>query len=55
MRRWKLIWSPEGREIDRVEARDVRTAIRKAPMPYRRYLDELYAVELPALERNGNG
>ena len=42
MRLYALIWSPEGREIARVEAVSARAAIRKAPKPYRKYLGELY-------------
>lgn len=42
-----LFWAPEGRCIaSRVYARDKHAAIRKAPMPYRRYLGEIYAVEV---------
>lgn len=45
MKKWDLYWSPEGRRIATVEAKDMRSAIRKAPKPYRRYLGEIYAVE----------
>lgn len=49
-----VYWSPEGRKIATVvvpakgwRGRDAsRSAIRKAPMPYRKYLGELYAVEV---------
>ena len=41
---WDIYWSPEGRKIATVEAITARKAIRKAPMPYRRYLGEMYAV-----------
>jgi hypothetical protein len=40
---YRLVWSPEGREIARVYARSARAAIRKAPKPYRRYVGEIYA------------
>jgi hypothetical protein len=40
---WTLYWSPEGRPIATVQARTEREAIRKAPMPYRKYLGEMYA------------
>jgi hypothetical protein len=42
---WKVFWSPEGRCIATVEAKTARQAKRKAPMPYRKYLGEIY-VEL---------
>ena len=38
-----LTWIPEGREIARVSARDIRSARRKAPRPYRQYLGEIAA------------
>lgn len=40
---YHLFWSPEGKYIATVEARTMRAAIRKAPMPYRRFLGEIYA------------
>ncbi len=43
---WQVFWSPEGRCISIVSARTARAAIRKAPMPYRKYLGELYATPL---------
>lgn len=46
MKVFTLYWSPEGRVIATVRARTARAAIRKAPMPYRRYLGEIYAVPL---------
>lgn len=46
MKQFNLFWAPEGRVIATVMARDQRAAIRKAPMPYRRYLGELYAEEV---------
>jgi len=45
MKTYKLFWSPEGRQIATVEARTMGDAIKKAPMPYKRYLGEIYAVE----------
>lgn len=42
---YKLYWSPEGKQIATVEAPDRIRAIRKAPMPYRKYRGEIYAVE----------
>lgn len=38
-----LYWAPEGRKIATVAAVDALAAIRKAPMPYRKYLGEIYA------------
>ncbi len=45
MKRWKLFWSPEGKQITTVTALTARKAIRKAPQPYRKYLGEIYAEE----------
>jgi hypothetical protein len=45
MKTFSVYWSPEGRVIAIVQAKTARAAIRKAPMPYRKYLGELYAVE----------
>jgi len=41
---WNVYWAPEGRVIATVVAKDARSAIRKAPQPYRKYLGEMYAV-----------
>ena len=46
MKTFDLYWSPEGRKIATVRARTMAAAIRKAPMPYRRFLGEIYAVEV---------
>ena len=43
MATFNLFWAPEGKKIGTVEADDSRKAIRKAPMPYRKYLGEIYA------------
>ncbi len=43
MRRFRLIWAPSATEIGIVEARTASSAIRKAPMPYRKYLGEIRA------------
>lgn len=41
---WRLVWSPEGRTIAAgIPAKTQRVAKRKAPMPYRKYLGEIYA------------
>jgi len=42
-RLYDVFWSPEGRRIATVQAKDERAAIRKAPQPYRKYLGEMYA------------
>lgn len=43
---WDLYWAPEGRKIATVQARTARAAKRKAPQPYRKFLGEIYAVEV---------
>ena len=43
MRRWKLFWSPEGRQISTVQAKTAQAAIRKAPAPYKAFPGEIYA------------
>lgn len=48
---YKVFWSPEGRCIATVTARDARAAKRKAPQPYRRYLGELYVELVPMTNR----
>ena len=46
LKTFELYWSPEGRKIATVQARNVSAAIRKAPAPYRKFLGELYAKEI---------
>lgn len=46
MKTYTLFWSPTGAPIATVRAHTMRAAIRKAPMPYRRFLGEIYAVEV---------
>lgn len=46
MKTFALYWSPTGAHIATVQARMMREAIRKAPMPYRKYLGEIYATEV---------
>lgn len=43
MRTWNIYWAPTGQCIGMVQALTARQAIRMAPMPYRRFLGELYA------------
>lgn len=39
-----VFWSPEGRQIAEVQARNPHQAIRLAPKPYRLYPGECYAL-----------
>lgn len=41
-----LYWSPEGRRFQTVTATSARAAKRKAMKPYRKYLGEIYAVQI---------
>ncbi len=52
MKAYKLYWSPEGKYIGTVQegkyirtvqAKDTKSAKRKAPKPYRKYPGEIYA------------
>jgi len=43
MIQWDLVWSPEGRIIARVEAVSAKAAVRKTPLPFRRFKGEVYA------------
>jgi len=45
MRQWILVWAPEGRIIAHVQARTSAEARLQAPLPYRRYLGEVYAMD----------
>ncbi len=45
MKTFRLFWAPEGRVIAVVEAKDAKAAKRKAPLPYRKFLGEIYAEE----------
>jgi hypothetical protein len=46
LKRFQLFWSPTGQMIGEVEAKSARSAIRKSPPPYRKYLGEIYAKAL---------
>jgi hypothetical protein len=48
MKTYKLVWSPEGKEIARVQAKSIKDAKRQTPMPWRQYLGEVYAEEIAA-------
>lgn len=43
MKTFRLIWGPTAECIGTVEARTGRAAIRKAPLPWRRFLGEIRA------------
>jgi hypothetical protein len=47
MNTYRLIWAPGGKTIAVVEAKDIKSARRRAPKPYRKYLGEI-GVELIA-------
>lgn len=51
--KFKLYWSPEGKYIATVEAKDIRSAKRKAPKPYRKYLGEIYAIAVVKINTRG--
>lgn len=40
-----IYWSPEGRCIATVTAKDAVTAKRMTPKPYRKHMGEVYVVE----------
>ena len=44
-----LVWSPEGRPIAEVDAKDAKTAKKSTPAPYNKYLGEV-SVELKGAE-----
>jgi hypothetical protein len=46
MPKFRLVWSPEGREIAIVSARSAKSARRKAPQPFRKYLGEIYVEQI---------
>ena len=46
MKTYKLFWAPEGKYLDTVQANTIIAAKRKAPMPYRKYLGEIYTIEV---------
>ena len=45
MKTYKLFWAPEGRCIATVRALTMTHARRMAPMPYRRFLGEIWVEE----------
>ena len=48
LKTYKLFWSPTGQHIATVDACTRRDAVRMAPLPYRKYLGEIYAQEVGA-------
>jgi hypothetical protein len=46
LRKFKIVWSPEGRTIATVDARDEKSAKSQAPAPYKRYMGEVYVEEV---------
>lgn len=47
MKLWRLWWMPEGNPIALVRATERSKAVRKAPAPYREFLGEILAEEVP--------
>jgi hypothetical protein len=45
LKKFNIIWSPEGRTIATVWARDERSAKSQTPAPYKRYMGEVYVEE----------
>ena len=45
MKTWDIFWSPEGRVIATVAAVDAKSAKKKTPLPYRKYMGEVYVEE----------
>lgn len=43
---FRVYWSPEGKCIATVKAFDAVSARRMAPMPYRKFLGEIYAEQV---------
>lgn len=46
MTQFRIYWAPEGKTLAIVEAPDASAARRMAPMPYRKYLGEVGAVQV---------
>ncbi len=46
MKTYEIYWSPTGQKIATVQATTAKAAKRKAPQPYRKYLGEIYVVEV---------
>lgn len=50
MKTWLIVWSPEGRPIAKVEAKDAQAAKKQTPKPYKTYLGEVYVISLEEYE-----
>ena len=48
LKKFKIYWSPEGRCIATVDAKDAVTAKKQTPAPYKRYMGEVYVEEVNA-------
>ena len=46
LKKWKIVWSPEGRTTATVSARDAASAKKQTPAPYKRYPGEVYVEEV---------
>jgi hypothetical protein len=53
LKTFNIVWSPEGRTIATVEARDAASAKKQTPAPYKRYMGEVY-VELKSVTDANN-
>lgn len=45
MKKWNLVWSPEGRVIATVYGMNGKAALAQVPGPWRKYKGEVYALE----------
>jgi hypothetical protein len=45
MKKWKIVWSPEGRTIVTVYAKNIKVARKSTPQPYRKFMGEVYVEE----------
>jgi hypothetical protein len=50
MKTFDVVWAPEGRIVRTVEAKDSARAKRLAPQPYRKFLGEVYVLEVVRLD-----
>lgn len=46
LKKFNIIWSPEGRTIATVNAKDAVKAKKQTPAPYKRYPGEVYVEEV---------
>lgn len=52
MNTYRLIWSPEGKTIGVVVAKDASAARKKAPKPYRKFLGEITVEVIAPMRAN---